>query len=176
MSGQIPPPEFSRPVDLREIYGGTAELKADPAEREALAARFDLAALDSLTAEVTLSKDGAIISAKGRLDASIRQLCSITGEEFPTEISEDIDIRFEPEPEALTEITPDEEIELTEQDFDTEYYTGTRIDLGEAIAQSLAVAIDPYPRGPNADEADARAKISTPEENSPFAALKDLKK
>ena len=173
---QLSPPEFSRPVDTREIHGATIKLKAETTERQALAQRFDLAALDSITAEVILSKDGALIKAKGTLNAAIRQMCSITGEEFPTEISEDIDIRFEPQPDALKEITPDEEIEFTERDFDTEYYTGTRIDLGEAIAQTLAVAIAPYPRGPNADDADARAKISTPEENSPFAVLKDLKK
>ena len=45
------------------------------------------------------------------------------------------------------------------------------IDLGEAVAQQLAIALDPYPRAPGA---------ALPEEpraaGGPFAALKSLKR
>jgi len=54
-------------------------------------------------------------------------------------------------------------------------YTGTHIDLGEAVAQSLALAIDPFLTGPNADAARKSAGIGTPEDNGAFAALKGLK-
>ncbi len=169
-------PEFSRLVDIRDADGKARQFTASAQECPALAERFGLAGLDSLVADVTLSGENAAIVMRGTLTAEIRQICSITAEEFSTVLAEDIEIRFEPELEGAEEIVPDEEIELTEQDFDVEYYTGDKIDIGEAIAQSLAIALDPYPRGPDADEAEARANISTPEDNSPFAALKDLGK
>ncbi len=169
-------PEFSRIIDIRDIAGKTHELIATTEECTALAKRFGIVSLDRFTAQLVLEKDGATIFARGKISAQLQQLCGITAEEFPVSLSEDIEIRFEPEAEMKEEITPDEEIELTEQDFDVEYYAGDKIDIGEAVAQSLAVAIDPYPRGPNADDAEARANISAPEDNSPFAALKDLKK
>ena len=43
-----------------------------------------------------------------------------------------------------------------------------------AVAQSLALAIDPFLTGPEADEARRTAGIGTPEEQGPFAALKGL--
>ncbi|WP_164118449.1 YceD family protein [Sphingorhabdus sp. Alg239-R122] len=168
--------EFSRIIDIRDMSGKTHELVATQQECAALAKRFSIVSLDSFMAHLVLEKDGATIFARGEISAELQQLCSVTAEEFPAIMSDDIEIRFEPETEKSEEVTPDEEIELTEQDFDVEYYTGDKIDIGEAAAQSLAVAIDPYPRGPHADSADARANISTPEDNSPFAALKNLKK
>ena len=171
-----PSSEFSRMVDLRAIKGAPVILEASVTERAALARRFDIAALDSMTAKITVSKEGALVFATGTLHASLVQTCVVTAEDFAGEIDEKIDLRFEPAPDTPDTVSADEEIELTEQDFDTDYYTGTKIDLGEALAQSLAVAIDPYPRGPNADTAEAQAKLAKPEDNSPFAALKDLKR
>ena len=46
------------------------------------------------------------------------------------------------------------------------------IDLGEAVAQQLAVSLDPYPRAPGA----TLASTGEAEAQSPFAALAALKK
>ena len=51
------------------------------------------------------------------------------------------------------------EIELEAEDLDEIEYAGEKFDLGEAIAQSLALAIDPYAEGPNAEEARKKAGI-----------------
>ena len=53
--------------------------------------------------------------------------------------------------------TPDEEIELDADDCDEIEYAGSHFDLGEAVAQSLALAIDPFLDGPEAEE--ARRKV-----------------
>jgi hypothetical protein len=53
------------------------------------------------------------------------------------------------------------------------------IDLGEAVAQQLAVALDPYPRAPGAawPQADTGdADIAAEPVRRPFAALDALKK
>lgn len=70
------------------------------------------------------------------------------------------------------------EIELSEEDCDEIEYSGDAFDLGEAIAQSLGLAIDPYAEGPNADAARKDAGISDDDEPSgPLAeALKGLKR
>ena len=42
---------------------------------------------------------------------------------------------------------PDEEVELEADDCDEIEFDGTQFDLGEALAQSLALAIDPFLTG-----------------------------
>lgn len=69
----------------------------------------------------------------------------------------------------------EEEIELSDEDCDTLSHDGGAIDLGEAVAQTLALAIDPFPRGPNADAALRAAGVIGEEDAGPFAVLKALK-
>ena len=82
-------------------------------------------------------------------------------------------MRFVPPPGA---ITPDEEIELTAEDCDEIEYEGTAFDLGEALAQTLALAIDPFAEGPNADAFRAQHGLDGETPTGPFAALAALKK
>ena len=53
------------------------------------------------------------------------------------------------------------------------------IDLGEAAAETLLLALDPYPRAPNADavlrEAGVKPEGEEEREPGPFAALAALK-
>jgi hypothetical protein len=46
--------------------------------------------------------------------------------------------------------------------------SGGTLDLGEAVAQQLSLALDPYPRAPGAA---ATARETGPGDPSPFAAL-----
>ena len=52
-----------------------------------------------------------------------------------------------------------DEIELSEDDCDTVFYTGGAIDLGEAAAETLALALDPFPRSPGAAAALREAGV-----------------
>ena len=166
-------PEFSRPVDLREIRDAPMHLEADEAERRRLAGRFGISSISSLTADVTLVPEGAIVRAHGRLKAQIMQACAVSGEDFPVGIDEPVSLRFVP---MNTTYTPDEEIELDADDCDEMEYEGTSFDLGEAIAQSLALAIDPFAEGPNAEAARKAAGLSEEGASGPFAALAALRK
>ena len=162
-------PEFSRPVDRRHLRDRPVTLVADAAERKALAERFGLVAIDRLEAEVSLVADGEAVDASGTLSADVVQTCAITGDDLPVTISEPLALRFVPATEAEAE-----EVELTEQQLDEIPYSGPSFDLGEAVAQSLALAIDPYATG---SEADALRKGLADEAPSrPFAALAALKK
>jgi uncharacterized metal-binding protein YceD (DUF177 family) len=79
---------------------------------------------------------------------------------------------FIPGPESSG---PEEEIELGEADCDVVFHDGASIDLGSAIADTLALSVDPYPRSAGADAALKEAGVLTEAEASPFAALAKLK-
>jgi uncharacterized metal-binding protein YceD (DUF177 family) len=164
--------EFSYPVSIRQVDTRAHHLEANEAERAALARRFGIVAVHRLAADITLERNGLEVEAAGRFEAEIVQSCAVTGDDLPTTIREKLVLRFVPEtgPGA-----PDEEIELEADDLDEIFYSGEIFDLGEAVAQSLALAIDPYATGPNADAVRKQAGLLGEEDAGPFAALKVLK-
>lgn len=164
--------EFSRMIDIRQCEGKAVELEPNPQEREALAERFALVSVNALKASLILTRDGQNAEARGQLTASIVQSCAVSAEDLSVEISEPLYFRFVPENDAHT---PDEEIELEAGDCDEIEYSGTAFDLGEAVAQSLALAIDPFAEGPGAEEARRKGHVSGEGASGPFAALAALK-
>ena len=169
-------PEFSRPIRLDTLgeQPRTLNIAAEPEERTALAARFGLIALDRLEAELTLSRQGETVAVHGTLQAAVVQACVASGAPVPATLAAPFDILFRPQPEAGA---PDEEIELSDSELDIVFYERGEIDVGEAVAESLALSLDPYPRSPEA-EAILRAAGVKPEgeeEKGPFAALAGLK-
>lgn len=165
--------EFARMFDPRLLPGAEQVLIASAQECAALARRFDLVRIDRLEARIVLDQDGAAVTAKGRLLADIVQSCAISGEDLPVSIAEAVSLRFVPEGAPTA---PDEEIELEAEDLDEVAYSGGQFDLGEALAQTLALAIDPYAAGPHADAARQAAGLNEPDASGPFAALAALKK
>ncbi len=164
--------ELSRLVDIRSLPAAPIRLEAEPAECAALARRFDIVAIHDFEATVALEKDGAAIDATGRLAARLVQSCAVSGEDLAVTIDEPVVLRFVP-PGAPRR--PDEEVELEAEDCDEIEFEGTQFDLGEALAQSLALAIDPFLTGPGAEEARRKAGIVDEPASGPFAALKGLK-
>lgn len=160
--------EFTRMIDLREIGNAPITLTASPEECARLAARFDLVTVESLTATIALEPTGASVAADGRVRAQIVQSCAVSGEDLPVTIDEPLSVRFIP---AKPPGKPDEEIELDPDQLDEVEYSGTAFDLGEAVAQTLALAIDPYLEGPNAEEARRKAGLLSGSSSNPFAAL-----
>ena len=165
--------EFSRMFDVRQAEGKAVTLIADEAERAALAERFGIVRIDRLEAEVLLGRKGQAVNAQGTLTADVVQSCAISAEDLPVAIREDIAFRFVPENEGRA---PDEEIELDTDELDEIEYSGSTFDLGEAVAQSVALAIDPFAVGPDAEEARRRAGLLDEGAAGPFAALAALKK
>jgi uncharacterized metal-binding protein YceD (DUF177 family) len=162
--------EFSRPFDVRQLDRKEVRLVAREAERTALAKRFGLVRIDRLEADVLLERDGEALDAKGSLEADIVQSCAVSAEDLPVAIREPIAFRFVPQ---RTDHRPDEEIELEADELDELEFSGTTVDLGEAVAQSLVLAIDPFATGPEAEEA---RRLLDEGGASPFAALAALKK
>jgi hypothetical protein len=163
-------PEFSRPIDVRQCEGKDARLVASAEERAALAYRFALVRIDTLEADLALGRDGQVVNAAGELRAEIVQSCAVSGEDLPVSICEPLSFRFVPEADISAE-----EVELDANACDEIAYAGSHIDLGEAAAQSMALAIDPFRVGPQAQAARSRAGIVSEAASGPFAALANLK-
>lgn len=173
-----PPAELSRWVHARQIDEAPVNVVANDTERAALAERFGLVAVDALEAIVALEPKGGAVLANGSLSARIVQTCAVSGDDLPVSISEPIALRFVPEDRAAPppQDDPEAEIELSAEDLDDIAYSGDRFDLGEAVAQTLGLAIDPYLEGPGAEAAREAGLVSSEEASGPFAALAALKK
>ena len=165
--------DFAHRLSLDQIRDGDRlDLAADAAECASIANRLGLLSLERLEAHAVLSRDGQKVRAIGRLKAALEQACVVTGDPVPAHVDEPFELLFLPEPKVGE---ADEDIELAEADLDTMFHDGAAIDLGTAIADSLALAVDPYPRSPSAEAALKEAGVLSEEEAGPFAALAALK-
>jgi uncharacterized metal-binding protein YceD (DUF177 family) len=165
---------FAHHLRLDRIADGERlDLVADDAERRAIADRLGLETLDRLDAHVTLSRKNDVVRAEGRLAASLGQRCVVTREPVAGHVDEAFEIAFMPEPRSGRS---EEEIELGPADCDIVFHDGSTIDLGSAIADTLALCLDPYPRSAGAEMALKEAGVLSESAAGPFAALAQLKK
>ena len=173
MTGQ-PSPEFSRSVAIDGIpaYGPGAatvvSVTATAAELAALALRMRLPAIQALRCRFELARIGGrgfIIGASGLLEARVTQVCVRTLDPFEAELRERFSIRFVPAGKESESDDPEADDEIP--------YDGGEIDLGEAAAEQLALALNPYPHKPGAAlPADVVAEDAPEAEAAnPFAAL-----
>lgn len=139
-------PEFSRRIELARLGGHETAypISAEPAEREALARRFDLLSLDRLDAEIRLRRvGGGMVRLSGRLRADVVQACVVSLEPVASAIEQDFTLLYGPTQPGKS-VMVDLEADVAEP------FEGDAIDIGEAAAQQLALALDPYPRAPGA--------------------------
>lgn len=167
-------PEFSRPVRVDQLarHAGPITITADVEERTALANRFKLVTLDRLEAEYSLAEENGAIVARGHVRADLSQPCVATGTAVPEKIDTQFLLRFVREGE---DDSAGEELELDAEDCDIIGYDGQILDMGEAVAETMALSMTPYPRSSDADCYLRESGVLTEEQASPFAALLSLK-
>ena len=168
-------PEFSRTVETNAVGDEGLEVgfEANAAEREALARRFGLLALDRLAgaAQLRRASDGRI-RAKVTFDADVLQSCVVTLEPVAAHLSDAFEASFGDGAEVGREL--EVEVGVDEED-PPEPIRGGRMELGELVAQHLSLALDPYPRKRGAElPAAAGADQPAEPEARPFAALAKL--
>jgi uncharacterized metal-binding protein YceD (DUF177 family) len=169
-------PEFSRPVALDRIglKEKSYEIEADPAERAALAARLGIPSVDRFAATIRLrlTGGGKIVRLSGTIRAKLTQICVVTLEPISTEIAEDFTRLYTMEAEEEgSEVV----IEIDEDVADP--IEDGHIDMGEAAAEHLALAMDPFPRAPGAAFTPPPEEPLDPEvKPSPFAVLASVAK
>ncbi len=153
-----PVPEFSRPI-ARERLGGQViveEISATAHERAALARRFGLLGFDLLRATAKIGPvDGTagLLRLGGRLSAEVSQTCVITQEPVASRVAADFTLLYSLEPgpaSAPVGVAAAEVVVDPEAEDPPEPLGPGGLDLGEAVAQQLALALNPYPRAPGA--------------------------
>lgn len=165
-------PEMSRPLEAGKVplQGLELTVEASQQEREALAARFRIREVRSLQADVKVVPSGNGFLMTGRLRAEVVQTCVVSSHPVEQTVEEELRLQFQPAVEES-----EEELELSEGDLDVLPLEGDVMDVGEAIAETLALALDPYPRAPDEAIAEVRHLLLTEEEDrlarSPFAKL-----
>ncbi|MCX7685535.1 MAG: DUF177 domain-containing protein [Acetobacteraceae bacterium] len=165
-------PELHRPLRWGAVgpAGRQERIVATPAECAALARRFGIPAIAAFAAVLSLrpDRDGAI-RAEGRIEAEVTQCCVVSLEPVGQRLSAPVLLRFLP-PGA----EPDDDPESPDE-IETD---GETIDLGEAVAEQLALALDPYPRHPEAALPPEATDAPAPEPPRPsaFAALARLRR
>jgi len=166
-------PELSRPVRLRHVDARPVRVEANEAERAALAKRFAIPSIQKLAAVIALELDGDRVRVRGDMVAAITQDCAVSGEPFGVEVSEPITLLFVPAGDPPEMAEDDEiEIELEREELDEIEYEGDAIDIGEAVAQTLALAIDPYAEGPDADRVRAEKGLQSEDnQDGPMAEM-----
>ncbi len=159
-------PEFSRAVEVARLAPGETvfDIAATPAQCAALARRFGLIALDRLAARVAVERvEGGMVRVAAALSATVVQECVVTLEPVTSTLDEQVTLLFGEAGDTAAELVLSAETEAIEP------ICGGFIDIGEAVAQQLSLALDPYPRAPGA----ATAMPAADAENavSAFAAL-----
>ncbi len=161
---KLPPREFSRPLQTDRVpkLGSTEKLTADPKELAALAKRMNLPALHELKAEIRATPwRGGCMRLEGHLAADVEQVSVISLESFRQMLKLPVLRYFL----AAGATAPDDE-------DDADPIIHGSIDLGEVVAETLALELDPYPRKPGEDfAAHIEADDAAPQKESPFAAL-----
>ena len=158
-------PELHRPVSLDRIgpQGLDLTVEATPAECSALAERMNLPAVLQLSCAFHLIRQGRdTVLTRGVLRAVVTQVCVISLEEFDARVEEVFQVRFVPAGQETDDIDPEADDEIP--------FEGNAIDLGEAAAEQLGLALAPYPRMPGVELPEA---ADDPEPH-PFAALRRL--
>lgn len=137
--------ELRRPLKLDRIgaHGLGFDVTAQPDELGAVATRLLLPAVHTLSGTFQLRRiSGGIVQADGVLRARVDQECVVTLDPFTQAIEERFSVQFVPAEREDPDPDPDAVDQIP--------YEGSSIDLGEALVEQLALALDPYPRKPGA--------------------------
>lgn len=166
-------PEFSYVVDVRRIpvAGLTLELQADETQRGALAARFGVPSIKTLTVRAVLTnvnKDR--VRVNGDFDAEVEQNCVVTLEPFVQRVADRFCVVFSQEEDPSLKLN---EIDLDmNEDNDVEFLENGKIDVGELAAEYLSLALDPFPHAP---DAVFQAESAPETRENAFGVLEKLK-
>jgi uncharacterized metal-binding protein YceD (DUF177 family) len=162
-------PEFSRLVPLARVGSEfRQEIEATVEERERLARRFALVSLDRLMATVALHREsGKLVRLDADFAAEFAQECVLTLEPVPGNITQSFTLLYGPAEDEAGEIELDADAPAFEP------LTGDAIDIGEAVAQELSLALPEFPRDPDA-VLDPAASAEAPD--CPFAVLAKLRR
>lgn len=179
-------PELSRRFSVAKVPedGESFHFEATPEERAALARRFELVDLPSLEAEgeIQVFDRGRRARVEGVMRARVVQTCVVTLDPVPATVEDTFVRTYTSAPTKSSAVEQETVLDLDAED-PPEPLEGGMVDIGEAVAETLGLALDPYPRVPGADlgavaaGGEVQQNVTEAAQNrpeSPFGALKGL--
>ena len=162
-------PEFSRPIEVDRVprTGSHEKLVAEPAECARLARRLAIPALHGLNAHLrAVPWRGGGLKVTGSLTADLDQLSVVSLEVFRSTVEFPFERYYLPEGDAGDDA-----------EMDADPILHGVVDLGEAVAETLALELDPYPRRPGEafSGGDTTGAGDEPQPVSPFQSLGKLR-
>ena len=180
MTEDVERPILSRPLKVDEIRDGeSGEIVVTESELEAVAKMLDLVALDRLTFAYRIGLGGGgRLLLTGTLRADATQTCVVSLDPIEARLEVPVEMEFWP-----AELIPQSERNAADHggagvlDWPEAINDG-RIDLGPIIYETLATALDPYPRRPEAsfDWPQGQGQEGESAGSGPFASLAALKR
>lgn len=175
--------EFSRLVDVTTIgaKGKYYKIHTTPQENQALAIRYSVLRVDSLSAEckITPIKRGEFEFAV-TFKANLTQNCGVSLEPIAEKIANEFSIILLQKPRKIRDNQDNDDFEFDEEDC--ELLRSNQVDMGEIIAQHLSLEINPYPRKKGVTGRELGHEIISEEDvtiedkkKNPFDILKTLK-
>lgn len=173
-----PEAEFPRPVAIDALVAGeTRTGEASEAERAALARRYAIPAVRGLRFRAQAQPWGpGGWRIDGVVAAELTQTCVLTLDPVDTALEERFTRYFAPAKRM------DQTVGLLDPETDEDPEPlGAAIDFGEIAAEAAALAMDPYPRRPDAGfqgvvQGPPGVAPMTDEDARPFARLAALRK
>ncbi len=176
--------EIERIVDLDRLgRSGTAQdIIASESECAALAKRFGFLGLSGFAARVTIdSQIGGQVVVEGRLRGKIVQACVLSLEPVTQTLDDAFRIVFKKD--LAEELDPESgEAVLNAQADAPEPLIGNLLDVGEIVAEQLALVAEPYPRRAGVKLDDVLPKFrgsprrgAPGQQRHPFAGLAALR-
>ena len=178
---EVHQPEFSHPISVDRLNETETFLKlsANEKERKSLSDRFGISSIKSLTADVRIepkSKGKKVeVMVDADISAKVIQTCVVTLDPIKNEVHTKARVHFvSDEPK----ISADDEIWGEDDDLPDLIIDGV-IDIGEIVAEQVALLLDPFPRSPGAQfdtqEEDVETLEGVEKKPHPFAVLEKLK-
>lgn len=172
------PDPWRVPVVVAQIpeTGLHRDIEANPAIRNAVADVGGLREVLSARASFDVTPtSGGRFHVSGRVRARVGQTCVVTLDPMESDIDEAIDVIFAPAEQIpeMAALVDDAEQGVGETPDPPEPIENGIIDLGRLATDALYLALDPYPRKPDA-VFEPLVEAVDPEDH-PFAALKALK-
>ncbi len=175
MTDDIPPLEWTLAVDAVPDRGIPVVVVATDAERASVAKALSLLSLAQLKfAGRAVHLAGGRYRLTGQITAELEQACVITLDPVPARIDCALDVEFRPD--AMATPLAEVDVELDEAS-EIEPIVKGRLETGRVVYETLAAALEPYPRKPGEaiDEMLAAPKGADTAKANPFAVLAKLK-
>ncbi len=93
--------------------------------------------ISPIAVHLNLSKSGRVVQVKSRIETNMQWLCSRCLETFSMVLTSQYSTTLKPRPD----FPPAEEVELTREDLETDFYSGEEIDLTPLVQDQVLLAL-----------------------------------